>query len=312
MSSVFPGLASTAIVSVGEALFDCFPDRTILGGAPVNFIVHLQQLLGSSGHAALVSRIGHDELGGQVLRQLKNRGISTEHVQIDDRRPTGRVQVRMSKSGEPEYEIAEGVAWDFLTFDAPLTQLAKNCSAVCFGTLAQRSIASRTVIDKLLENATKAIRLLDVNLRQHYFTRQILESSFTAATVVKLNEEELVTTSASLSHWIGDAVTIDERAFGLRQAFNLDLLALTRGAQGTVLYTREGRLEAKPATFPPTENADSVGAGDACGAGLVYGLLMRWPYERTLELANRMGAFVASQPGGTPQLSQGMLDCLGL
>jgi len=302
MRAVSQDSQTPVVVGIGEALFDCFPHRTILGGAPVNFIVHVQQLLGSNGRAALISRIGHDELGKELERQLKSRGVATEYVQIDERRPTGQVQVRLSASGDPEYEIAENVAWDFMTFEDSLMHLAKHCQAVCFGTLSQRSIASRTVIYRFLEKAKNSIRLLDVNLRQHYFNTQILESSFMAATVVKLNEEELSTTCTLLSDRVGNAATVDDRAFALRKAFNLDLLALTRGAQGTVLYTREGRVDAEPAAFAAAENADSVGAGDACSAGLVYGLLMQWPIERILDLANRMGAFVASQPGGTPHL----------
>jgi fructokinase len=308
MADVFRAINFPVVVSIGEALFDCFPDRSILGGAPVNFIVHVQQLLGSKGQAILVSRVGDDDLGRDLLEQLATRGIATDFVQIDREGPTGQVRVTVSTSGDPEFEIADNVAWDYIDFEDSFEQLARNCSAVCFGTLAQRSTASRATIHRLLASAPQAIRLLDVNLRQDYITRQILESSLVAANVVKLNENELARASQLLPSRLGGAATADDQAQALLNAFELRLLALTRGSRGTVLYTKEGRIDAAPSSFQAAENADGVGAGDACSAGLVCGLLMDWPLDRTLELANRMGAFLASQPGGTPQLPKALLD----
>jgi fructokinase len=308
MNDTFSGSRLPLVVGIGEALFDCFPERAILGGAPVNFIVHLQQLLGSNGRALLVSRVGDDELGRNLRQEIGSRRICTDLVQVDGRWPTGQVRVSVSPNGDPAFEIAENVAWDYVDFDESLALLAKQCSAVCFGTLAQRSEATRATIHRFLTSAPHAIRLLDVNLRQHFITAQILESSFKAATVVKLNEEELARTSELLSSSVDIAITVDEQANALLDAFGLKLLALTRGSRGTVLYSREGRIEAEPASFPAGDNADGVGAGDACSAGLMYGLLMQWPLDRTLDLANRIGAFVASQPGGTPPLPQSLID----
>jgi fructokinase len=299
---------SPIVVALGEALFDCFPDRSILGGAPVNFIVHLRQLLSTEGKCMMVSRVGNDELGRELLKQVADRAVSVDFVQIDDERPTGQVRVSFSPTGEPQYEIAENAAWDNIAPDASLEQLARSCSAVCFGTLAQRSAGSRAAIHEFLTNAPQAIRLLDVNLRQHYITPEILESSLVASNAVKLNEEELVRAAELLPRRLAGAKLIDERAMALINEFNLRVLALTRGANGTVLFVKDRRIDAEPSSFPPASNADSVGAGDACSAGLVYGLLRRWPLDRTLELANRMGAFVASQPGGTPLLHPSLLE----
>jgi fructokinase len=308
MSDFVAEIRLPTVVGIGEALFDCFPDRSILGGAPVNFVVHVHQLLGSKGRAALVSRVGNDDLGSDLRQQIERRCIATDFIQIDAERPTGQVRVTVSPNGDPAFVIRENVAWDFIAFDESLALLAKQCSAVCFGTLAQRSEISRTTIRRFLASAPHAIRLLDVNLRQHFITPQVLEASFTAANVVKLNEEELARVSELLSSSAGGAATVDEQANALLDAFDLKLLALTRGSRGTVLYTRPGRIEAEPASFPAVENADGVGAGDACSAGLMYGLLMQWPLDKTLDLANRMGAFVASQPGGTPLLPQSLID----
>jgi fructokinase len=297
------------VVGIGEALFDCYPDRAILGGAPVNFIVHMQQLLGSDeGQTVLVSRVGDDDLGEQLIGQLQTRNIHTNLVQVDAYRPTGRVYVSISAQGEIEFDIEENVAWDFIAAEESLELLAAHCSAVCFGTLAQRNAHSRNTILRFLANATNAIRLLDVNLRQPDVPRDVLEQSFRAANVVKLNDGELVRISRLLASSNGAPQSTDDQAFELRKAFDLHLIALTRGARGTVLYTEGRRIESTPTFIRHNAEADGVGAGDACCAGLVYGLIKRWPLERTLDLANRLGAYVASQRGATPRLPEAMLN----
>jgi fructokinase len=300
------------VLALGEALFDCFPNRTLLGGAPVNFIVHMQQLLAASGgESYLISRVGDDELGRQLIGEVSRRGVSTELVQVDPRHPTGQVRVEFSKSGDPHYQIAEDAAWDFIALEDGMRPLAARSSAVCFGTLAQRSPVSRETIQQLVAAAPQAIRVLDVNLRQHYFTPPILETSLSIANVVKLNEEELSSISSILPDHLGGAESTDERAAALVQFFSLKVLALTRGARGTVLYSSGRRLEGEPVAASITGEADDVGAGDACCAGLIYGLLQDWTWEQTLDLANRMGAYVASQPGGAPRLSGQLLKLAG-
>jgi fructokinase len=218
------------------------------------------------------------------------------------------VRVELSSSGGPYYHIAENAAWDFIALQETARTLAARSSAVCFGTLAQRSPVSRETIQQFVTAAPQALRVLDVNLRQHYFTAAILETSFSIANVVKLNEEELTSMASILPDHIGGAKSTDERAAALVQSFDLEALALTRGARGTVLYSSDRRLEGEPVAATIAGEADDVGAGDACCAGLLYGLLRDWPWERTLELANRMGAYVASQPGGAPRLSAQLLE----
>jgi fructokinase len=303
-----PSTQPPIVVSLGEALFDCFPDRAILGGAPLNFLVHLQQLFGSRGRGVLVSRVGRDDLGRQVIEQVTERGVDARHIQLDDHRPTGTVQVSLSPTGEPSYAILENVAWDYIEWNDVLEQLSAGCAAICFGTLAQRSATNRETFAGCLAAARNAIRLLDVNLRQHFITPHVMESSLLAANVVKLNDGELSRIVELLPRYFRDAFSIDDQVNSLRNEFGVRLVALTRGEKGTVLYCEEGRFEAEPVSLPPSSNADGVGAGDACCAGLLYGLLNDWPPDLTLRLANHMGAYVASQPGGTPRLPQSLLD----
>jgi fructokinase len=177
---------------------------------------------------------------------------------------------------------------------------------VCFGTLAQRSDLSRATIHRFLNHATNAVRLFDVNLRQHYFGPKIIVESLKAATAVKLSADELQTVG-ELVGFAAAATPADHTARALCELFGLQVLALTRGAAGTVIYSSGARFEVQPAPYHPRQDADSVGAGDACCAGVLYGLLAGWPPERTLELANQLGAFVASQPGATPQLPDDLI-----
>ncbi len=295
------------IIGLGEALFDVFPDREVLGGAPLNAAVHAHQLVrGLGGFGLPLSRVGQDELGGRLLEELSARGIPVLGIQIDERKPTGRVLVTF-RDGEPDYEIAEDVAWDWLEFDENWQQLADGCHAVCFGTLAQRSPRSRSTIQSFLRHATNAIRMFDVNLRQSYFSAEIARQSVELATVVKLNEAELPRVVRLLG--IADEnATPEEQAEALRRRFGLEVVVLTRGAEGTLLFSNQGTIAGESIHYPLQAGADSVGAGDACSAGILVGLLLGWPLQDVVGLANAAGAFVASQPGATPELPRSLID----
>jgi fructokinase len=298
------------IVGLGEALFDLFPDREVLGGAPLNVAVHAHQLaevLG--GRGVVVSRIGQDDLGRQLLADVTGRKMTAEYIQTDPDHPTGRVYVGFDDRGEPSFDIVRGVAWDWLQFDPDLEALAASCQAVCFGSLAQREAQARNTIYRFLTAAKEAVRLFDVNLRQQYFDRQILEKSFALATAIKLNDQELpvVARTVGLGEIAGGDEGLDQGAKLLVKRFGVKLLALTRGARGTVIYTAGERFEDQPVSYPAAKGGDAVGAGDACSAGLLVGLLLRWPMKKTLALANHTGAFVASQPGATPKLPESIL-----
>jgi fructokinase len=311
--------AAFTIVGLGEALFDIFPDRQTLGGATLNAAVHAHQLAAAraqAGRGVVVSRVGQDELGQRLLADLASRGMTTEFVQTDPDLDTGKVYVNVGDAGDPHFDIVADVAWDKLQYDPDIEQLAQRCEAVCFGTLAQRDGQARYTIQRFLSAAGRAVRLCDVNLRQEFYDQRILRRSFELANVLKLNRAELEKVSGLLGLagraeiGAGDEA-MDRQAQALLGGFrHLKLLAVTRGVRGTVLYEpgKAGRQEQEPVRYPPAPGADAVGAGDACTAGLLLGLVLRWPLERTLQLANHLGAFVAAQPGGTPALPPAILD----
>jgi fructokinase len=292
------------IVGLGEALFDRIGGEAILGGAPVNFAVHAHQMLrGRGGRAVVASRIGCDELGERLLAELAGRGLDNAWIQRDEAAPTGVVEVTLDASGQPTYDISTGVAWDRFEFTRAWADLAKRAAAVCFGTLAQRTTESRQAIRQFLAACPQALRVCDLNLRQQYFDREVVEASLRAAGVLKLNEEELPVVCELLgAPHSGRSATVDAAVGWLMDAFGLDAVAYTRGAQGTVLYHRGARLDEEPKLSPPQPGADSVGAGDACCAALVAGMLIGLEPQQILRLANEAGAFVASQRGATPRL----------
>ena len=298
------------IVGLGESLFDVFPDRAILGGAPLNVAYHAHQLCSASGGRGVVaSRTGTDELGRRMLEELRTRGLTADLVQIDDAHSTGRVDITL-RHGEPTYEFLADVAWDHLEWTPEWQQLAETCDAVVFGTLAQRCPGSRATVQRFVETAQQAIRLFDVNLRVTFFDADSLRRGTELATAIKLNADELpiVLRRLGLASNATDSELCDEPSGGagrLLQAFartSLRSVVVTRGEQGTELVTHEVSVRGSVARFERHPQADNVGAGDACSAGLLWGWLNGWPAERTVTLANRLGAVVASQPGATPSI----------
>jgi fructokinase len=287
------------LAGIGEALFDLLPDREVLGGAPLNVVVHAQQLaVPLGGRAVMVSRVGADERGQRLRGELAARGLEAIYIQTDSDRPTGTVRVTLDQ-GEPSYDIVRDVAWDRLEFTPELSALATTCDAVCFGTLGQREEPARQTIDRFLQSATRAIKLFDVNLRQHYYDAAMLRRSFELATYAKMNQAELPVIAETLDlKRTGEADNVE----ALRKEFKLGAVILTRGARGISLFADDGQMEAPPMRYPAAPNADHVGAGDACSAALLVGMVRDWSPMETLLLANRMGAYVASVPGATPAL----------
>jgi len=226
------------VVGLGEALFDVFDRRKRLGGAPLNVAVQAHQLLRERGGAGVVvSRVGDDDLGREIRDELKQRTMTDRYLQVDPQRPTGTVQVTLQE-GEPSYEIVRDVAWDALELDAATRELATRCSAVCYGTLAQRAERSRHCIGRFVERATGAIRLFDVNLRQDFYGAEVIRRSCELASVVKLNEGELPEVVRLLGLDDGESTArkaseehLDAQVEILRKQFQLDAVALTRGAR---------------------------------------------------------------------------------
>lgn len=311
---------SFTIVGLGESLFDVFHDRAILGGAPLNVAYHAHQLCSRSGGRGVVaSRIGVDELGRQMLGELSNRRLSDEFVQRDSSHLTGRVDIRL-QNGEPTYNFLADVAWDYLEWTPHWEQLATTCHAVVFGTLAQRCSTSRKTIQQFIGAARQAIRLFDVNLRVAFFDAESLRQGAERATAMKLNEDEIPVVLRVLGLDAGfkddrsteSAADITHKMAASRllnafERFCLRAVVITRGARGTALITADDFVCAPVAQFPRHPQADNVGAGDACSAGLLWGWLNNWSSLETVTLANRLGAFVASQPGATPPIPDDVL-----
>lgn len=293
------------VVGLGEVLFDCFEDREVLGGAPINVAIHADAVLGPGGGAGVpVTRVGDDNRGARFFAEAGERGLDTRYVQTDPDRPTGRVTVQVGSEGQATYDFDSDSAWDALSCDAELASLAGRCDAVAFGTLSQRSSLSRDAIREFLRLAPQALRLFDVNLRQSFYDAETIDASLRLASAAKLNDEELDVVSRLLD--LG-AAPADERVHTLAAAYGLGWVAITRGGDGASLYVDGMAHEGAPAPFNPQPNADTVGAGDACCAGLICGSLLGLPIAETLSLANRMGAYVAERAGATPTLPSSVL-----
>jgi fructokinase len=287
------------IVGLGEVLWDILPERTCLGGAPANF-AYITTLLGETGIVA--SRVGQDSAGREALRRMQELGLGIGEVQTDSEYPTGTVRVEVDGKGLPRYEISRPVAWDFLAWTPPWQKLAEDADALCFGSLAQRSEASRKTIQQFLQASRRAVKIFDVNLRQSYYSKAVLDYSMKLADIVKLNDEELPKIMAlnQLPHQ-------DERlsAQKLIEIFDLKLVCVTRGGCGSLLVTNGAASEHSGFHV---QVADTVGSGDAYTAGLVHEYLKSASLERMNEVANRVGAWVASQVGAMPVPRQGNLE----
>jgi fructokinase len=291
--------AKRTIVGLGELLWDLLPSGKQLGGAPANF-AYITNLLGDTGIPA--SRLGRDSLGDEALKKLAQLGLSNAFVQQDPSHPTGTVKVEIDSSGQPRFDISELVAWDFLEWTSSWQQLANEADAVCFGSLAQRSAPSRSTIRSFLQaTRPEAVRIFDVNLRQHFYSASLLAESMKLASIVKLNHEELPRIMHLLEH---ESSSEKESARRLLSSHDLRLVCVTRGSRGSLLISLD---ECSEHPGIKVKVADTVGAGDAFTAALVHGYLRGSSLTQINETANRVGAWVASQPGATPTVKPGSL-----
>jgi fructokinase len=285
------------IIGLGEVLWDLLPAGKQLGGAPANFAYHAHAL---GAEALVVSRVGQDALGHEILERLRHLGLRTDGIATDPAAPTGTVSVSLGQGGQPTYTIHENVAWDFLAAPDAVLHEAAQVDALCFGSLAQRNECSRASIRKLVAAAPRtALRIFDINLRQHFYNREVVEASLHLANVLKINDQELPVVAAMLSL----AGTVEQQLRDLCRRFDLRLIALTRGAQGSLLYS-EGRAWDCPASPAPV--VDTVGAGDSFTAALALGVLAGWDLELVNRRANELAAYVCSQAGATPPLPEAL------
>ena len=284
---------SFKVIGIGEVLWDLLPGGKQLGGASANFACHAQTL---GAEAWLVSSVGDDRLGREILERLSAMQVPVEGVAIDARAPTGTVAIEIAPDGQPKFAIRENVAWDQITATDFTRGMVAQADAVCFGSLAQRNATSRTAIRSLVAaTRPEALRIFDVNLRQDYFSREIIEASLRLANVLKINDEELPV----LAGFFEMEGTPAEQLAELARRFELQLVALTCGARGSLFYSRGSYSEAKGL---PVRVVDTVGAGDSFTAMLTMGLLAGWELDRINRCANEVAAYVVSQPGATPRL----------
>lgn len=288
------------ILGLGELLWDALPSGERLGGAPANFAVMAGRL---GNHAAILSRIGRDALGRRAVEELDPLPADTSFLQVDPAHPTGRVTVDLH-DGQPEYVIQRPAAWDFLELTDEWVQLAERAHAVCFGSLAQRGLDSRQTIQTIVaQTAANCVRIFDANLRAPYFSGEVLQESLELASVVKLNDAEVPQVLSLLGMAQDEEEGPAQLRFGAERLLaefpTLWMVAVTRGAKGSVLVTREEWNE-HPGT--PVQVADTIGAGDAFTAALTHYMLRGAGLSVLNEAGNRWGAWVASQAGAMPLL----------
>jgi fructokinase len=274
------------IIGLGEVLWDVFPERRVLGGAPANFAYYASQF-GFEG--CVVSAVGKDLPGKEILDALMERKLALLIETVDY--PTGEVRVALNAQGIPQYEICKNSAWDNIPFTKRTEELARSCSAICFGTLAQRSETSRATIHRFLELVPKnAYKIFDINLRQHFYGKEIIYSSLQFCNILKMNEEEV----AEIANLFGLAgMTEQEICLHLLKTYNLEIVAETKGAAGSYVFTAD---EISYLDSPKIPVANTVGAGDSWAGTFVAALLNGESMRRAHELAVKVVTHKLSNP----------------
>ena len=280
------------IVGIGEILWDVFPDGPRFGGAPANFACCVAEMAGDSAETCVVSAVGDDQLGSRAIESLQSRGVITSFVPANDR-PTGRVLVELDNNGIASYRFDEDSAWDHIEWNDDLNNLASRCDAVCFGTLGQRNHVSGETIRHFVKGTPQStLRILDVNLREPFFSDERILDSLKLANVLKLNSEELPMI-AQLINLAGEEIDVMRQVVRM---FNLRCVALTRGAGGAAIVSDDSVSQLPGA---PVEVVDTVGAGDAFTASMTLDLLADVSLEEVNRNAITAASYVCSKPGAT-------------
>ncbi len=286
------------IVGLGEALWDCLPDGSKLGGAPANFAYHASQF-GNDAYA--ISAIGNDALGDQTLKEFDEKHLKYVMPRVDY--PTGTVQVELDEEGVPTYDIKQNVAWDNIPFTPEIENVAKHCGCVCFGSLAQRNKISRDTIHRFLDTTPMScLKIFDINLRQNFYTKEIIQESLKACDILKINDEELVTIGRLFGY---PGLDIENKCYLILGKYNLKMLVLTCGTNGSYVFA-PGVKSYQPT--PKVEVDDTVGAGDSFTGSFASAILAGMPIKEAHKLAVEVSAFVCTQPGAMPKLPQSLLD----
>jgi len=279
------------VVGIGELLWDMLPQGKQIGGAPCNFAYHAFQ---AGCRPFVISALGADASGDEILAKFDEFGLDKSFVQRTANLPTGTVTVSLDMNGIPTYIIHENVAWDNIVWNNPLETLAKNVDAVCFGSLAQRNtVSQQTILSFLNATKTDCLRVFDINLRQTFYNNETILKSLELANILKLNDDELPV----VAELIGLLGNDNELLSQLMNRFNLKLIALTKGAKGSLLQTENDQSFME---VTKVQIADNVGAGDSFTAVLVAGLLQNHELKRIHETATQVAAFVCTQDGAMP------------
>ena len=285
---------NTIVVGMGEALWDMLPEGKKIGGAPANFAYHVSQF---GLDSCVVSAVGEDELGTEILKNFREKKLNCMIETVPY--PTGTVQVELDANGVPCYDIREGVAWDNIPFTPALEGLARQTRAVCFGSLAQRSVVSRETINRFLDampGGEDRYKIFDINLRQGFYTKEILCNSMRKCNILKINDEELVTVSRMFGY---PGIDLQDKCWILLAKYNLRMLILTCGVNGSYVFTPG---EISFVETPKVEVADTVGAGDSFTAAFVASVLKGLPVAEAHRIAVETSAFVCTRHGAMPAL----------
>ena len=284
------------VVGMGEALWDMLPEGKKLGGAPANFAYHVSQF---GLDSCVVSAVGDDVLGHEILECLDARGLD-RHIDVVPY-PTGTVQVELDDEGVPRYDIKEGVAWDNIPFTPGIEELASRTLAVCFGSLAQRSIVSRETINRFLDAMPKdddVLKIFDINLRQNFYTKETLCNSVKKCNILKINDEELVTVSRLFGY---PGIDLKDKCWIILAKYGLKMLILTCGVNGSYVFVPG---EVSFVETPKVEVADTVGAGDSFTGAFVSAVLKGLSIPEAHRLAVEVSAYVCTQAGAMPVLPE--------
>lgn len=278
------------IVGLGEALWDCLPEGRKIGGAPANFAYHSSQF---GNEAWAVSAVGNDALGEETVAVLKEKGLNLIMPKVDF--PTGTVEVTLDEQGVATYDIREGSAWDNVPFTPEMEALAKRCDAVCFGSLAQRSEVTKETIYRFLNAVpSDCLRIFDINLRQHFYSKEIIQESLRRCNILKINDEELVLIGRMFGY---PGLDIENKCWLIMGKYNLDMLVLTCGVNGSYVFSKGAMSFLET---PKVEVADTVGAGDSFTGSFVASILGGMTIPEAHRVGVTVSAFVCTQNGAMP------------
>ena len=286
------GKISPKIACFGEVLWDMLPSGKVAGGAPMNVAFHANQL---GIPAQIISSVGNDDLGNELSEFLVGKGIDTRHVQNDNHFPTGTVNVILSSNGSPTYEIITPVAWDHIQSDIETKTIVSNSDAFVFGSLSARSQTTRNTLLELLNLAK--LKVFDVNLRSPFYTQSLLLQLLDKADIVKMNDEELET----IGEWLAIKGPLPDMALQIKNKFDFHQLIVTRGAKGAWLFHEDAMISSSGSDI---QVQDTIGCGDAFLAAFLTKHLRKETPKKCLQFASLTGAYVATQKGGTPDLSE--------